>query len=168
MKLRILLGVALVFGLVACGTDQTGQTDDPDPTVDSMATPTTSPTPETSTTTVAGDETAAAVAAFEEWVDNIASGDQQAVWEGLAPASQEAIGEDTFFESTVFELSEGWGAWSAVDDVDFRLTEEGDETLLWVSGTVSQEGTTEEREMSIPVVRTDGGWLMSPFEGLGG
>lgn len=110
----------------------------------------------------------AASAAFQGWVGHLADGDHQAAWEAMAPTSRAAVGEDLFFSSLVYEMSEGWGSWSVAEDIGFRLKEdENGRTLLWVSGTIRPEGMTEEREVAVPMVESDGGYLVSPFEEFG-
>lgn len=197
MLVRSLLVAVAVTALVACGADPGSDdtippSDPPTSTTVPTTTPseptpsstfttvapagepsstTEAPTEEPSTTTEApesGDQLAGASAAFQAWVDHLGEGDHQAAWEAMAPTSQAAVGEDLFFSSLVYEMSEGWGSWSVAENIDFRMEEdENGRTLLWVSGTVSPEGMTEEREVAVPMVESDGGYLVSPFEEFG-
>lgn len=180
MLARPLLVALAVVILVACGSDLGS-----DDAIPSSAPPPSSttavpeqpsvtsgpPTEEPSTTTevpTPRDPLEAASAAFQAWVGHLAAGDHQAAWEAMAPTSQAAVGEDLFFASLVYEMSEGWGSWSVAEDIRFRLEEdENGRTLLWVSGTISPEGMTEDREVAVPMVESDGGYLVSPFEEFG-
>jgi hypothetical protein len=138
------------------------------PTTPGTVSTTTSLPPDTAPTTMPEEAVDRAAAAFEIWVGYLGAGDHQAAWDGMAPTSQQSIGEELFFDSVVYAMSEGWGAWSAAEDVTYRLEDdEAGRTLLWVNGTVSAEGMTETREVAIPVVTTDSGLLMSPFEEFG-
>jgi hypothetical protein len=193
MLARFLL-VALVM-LAACGSDPSPGDTAPAPTSPTSTRPvsttgpptpptTTAPTPSSFNTTVtttpanapttttimqpAVDDLAAATEAFQTWVGYLGEGDHEAAWEAMAPSSQAAVGEELFFDSMVYEMSEGWGSWSAGRDLEFRLEQdENGRTLLWVSGTISPEGMTEHREVAVPMVESDGGYLVSPFEEFG-
>lgn len=84
------------------------------------------------------------------------------------PTSQAAVGEGLFFDSLVYEMAEGWRSWSAAQDIDFRLEQDQNgRTLLWVSGTISSEEMTEQREVAVPMVEADIGYLVSPFVEFG-
>lgn len=168
MFLRFFLAALLAMVLAGCvsgsGTGDTSRPTPPPPSA-SLSSTTSTAAPTGSTEAVAGDELEAASQAFLAWVGHLGAGDHQAAWEAMGPAAQAAVGEEAFFDSVVYEMSEGWGSWSAAQNVEFRLEEDGSgRTLLWVSGTVSPEGMTEEREVAMPVVATDDGYLMSPFE----
>lgn len=187
------LAVALV-GVVACGPDtaaddtapETTSTTSTSPTTTSSSSTTSSTTsstapPASTTVTTAPEETtttttatpaegdlAATSEAFRAWVGYLGEGDHQAAWDAMAPTSQAAIGEEVFFDSMAFEMSEGWGSWSAAEEIEFRLEEdENGRTLLWVAGTIRPEGMTEYREVAVPMVESEGGWLVSPFEEFG-
>ena len=184
MMSRTLTAVAAGLLLVACSA----ATDDPrssTPPTSTMTDQTRSTPPATSipgtTTTVpsaptSGPEEEAdpddplvqAVGAFQTWVDHLAAGDHQEAWDAMAPTSQAAVGEELFFDSMVFEMAEGWGSWSVAEDVLYRLeVDAAGRTLLWVSGTISPEGMTEDREVAVPMIETDTGFLVSPFEEFG-
>lgn len=139
------------------------------PTTDiSLSTTTTTPSTTRPPTSPVPEALTAASTAFEEWVGHLGRGDHEAAWESMAETSQVAVGEELFFDSLVFAMSEGWGSWSAAEDVSYRLGEDdAGRTLLWVSGTVSTEGMTEHRELAIPIVAGPDGYLMSPFEEFG-
>lgn len=169
---RTLTALAVGLLLVACSaaTDVPGSTSAADSTVPGDATTTVPSNPNNGPEEEADpdDPLVQAVGAFQSWVDHLAAGDHQEAWDAMAPASQAAVGEQQFFESVVFEISEGWGSWSAAEDVLYRLeVDEAGRTLLWVSGTISPEGMTEDREVSVPMVETDTGFLVSPFEEFG-
>ncbi|MGH8911428.1 MAG: L,D-transpeptidase [Acidimicrobiia bacterium] len=166
--------LAIVVVVAACGADvEQGPTD----TAPSSSAPATAPStsvtsPPATTSSTSGmapaDALDEAAAAFETWVGHLGAGDHQAAWEGMAPTSQASVGEELFFDSLVFAMSEGWGAWSVAEDVSYRMSEdEAGRTLLWVTGTVAPEGMTETREVAIPVVASEAGVLMSPFEEFG-
>ena len=182
-----LTSVLLVLALVvaACGGAEATDTPPPIPpptspeatapdtaapstTVVAPATTMPSPAPAVPTTEAAKDPVDRAAGTFETWVGFLGAGDHQAAWDGMAPTSQASVGEELFFDHLVYSMSEGWGAWSVAEDVTYRLSEdEAGRTLLWVAGTVAPEGMTETREVAIPVVATDTGYLMSPFEEFG-
>ncbi|MFP3913603.1 MAG: hypothetical protein ACLFWM_01915 [Actinomycetota bacterium] len=163
------MAVLVVLLLAACATNSDSGASAPETVPGDPSLPaTTQPLPVTTATTTPDDDLARASQAFLTWVDHLAEGDHQAAWDAMAPASQTAVGEEVFFDSMVFEMSEGWGSWSAAGDIEFRLETDGSgRTLLWVSGTISPEGMTEEREVAVPIVESDGGYLVSPFEGPG-
>src|SRR5690606_31482205 len=95
-------------------------------------------------------------------------GDEQAAWDAMAPTSQAAIGEDVYFGGLYTAMMEGWGSWAAGEDVSYRIeTDQNGRTLLWVSGTIHPEGMTEYREVAVPVVETEDGFVVSPFEEFG-
>ncbi|HEX2152547.1 MAG TPA: L,D-transpeptidase [Acidimicrobiia bacterium] len=191
MFVRALVTILVALMLAACGTDTTATTTAPlDPAATSTLPPTSTTTSSTSTTSTAppetttitdpvvettaptpppgGDELAQATAVFETWVGHLAAGNHQEAWDAMAPTSQAAVGEDLFFDSMVFPMAEGWGSWSASEDVTYRLEQdENGRTLLWVSGTIQPEGMTEYREVAVPMVETEDGYLVSPFEEFG-
>lgn len=189
MKLRIVITAGAALALAACGAGSGGGTTITFPATTPATTPaeTTTTTAAATTTTGGGgatttssptttagaDQLEAVVDVFETWVGHIAAGDHQAVWELLAEDSREAIDEDTFFQSTVFELSEGWGAWTQAENVTYRLEHDeddddadDDDLVLVISGTVTQEGTTEDREVRMSLDEDDGRWFVDPFEHL--
>jgi hypothetical protein len=137
------------------------------------------PTTTTPSTTVAPSTTAAptittpapldlAVAAFQQWVGALAEGEVERAWDLMAPSSQVALGSFDFFYEMRTGLAEGWGSWVAVEDPSYSLIEdEAGRTLLLASGTIRPEGNVETREVGIPIVPTDVGVLISPFEEFG-
>ncbi len=182
---RIAVTVAVVI-LTACGDPApnipttappelppgpTSSTSGPVPST--ASTPTTStPTTSTVATTPPPDPSedleAAAVAAFEVWVSDLGSGEFEAAWTAMAPTSQQAIGPDEFFGGTAHAMAEGWGAWSVAEEVSYAITEDAaGRTVLEVSGTVEQEGMTETRTVTIPIVVDGDQVLLSPFEEFG-
>lgn len=195
MLARSLLLAWAVGALLACGSDpwaeDTVPSPDPAPSTTVLTEPPSTPGESTSSSTTAvpeesvtiqspteelpttevpvqGDPLEAASTAFQAWVEHLADGDHQAALEAMAPTSRAAVGEHLFFSSLVYEMSEGWGSWSVAEDIAFRLEEdENGRTLLWVSGTIRPEGMTEEREVALPMVESDGGYLVSPFEEFG-
>lgn len=183
MLTRVLAALVVAILAAGCGDDGSGSssslpsTTGPTPTVatppttampSSPPTSSTAPPSTVAPTTAPADLQGAAQAAFEEWVGMLAAGDHQGAWEAMAPTSQAAVGEDLFFDSMVYEMAEGWGSWSAGKNITYRLeTDENGRVLLWVSGTISPEGMTETREVAVPVVETDSGLLVSPFEEFG-
>lgn len=120
------------------------------------------------TTTITGGELGAAVAAFQSWVRALNEGKIEVAWGLMAPTSQLAIGSPANFENMGSELAEGWGSWATVEDPGYSLEEdEAGRTLLIVSGVVHPEGMTEQKEVGVPVVESDGVLLVSPFEEFG-
>lgn len=125
---------------------------------------TTVPVPSTSTPS-ALDE---AVDAFLEWVGALARGETQQAWVLMAPSSQAALGDYPRFAAMSTGMAEGWGSWVAVEDPAYSLEfDQAGRTLLVAAGTIRPEGNPEEREVGVPVVRTDGRLLVSPFEEFG-
>lgn len=172
-----LLVVAGVIGLVSCGE---GPSRSPDTTGNTSSTNTstteaTTTTPGETTTTTApatssteADPLAEAVVLFQDWVGALAKGETERAWELMAPSSQLAFGTYERFSEMRTGFAEGWGSWVAVEDPSYSLEEHGaGRTLLIASGTIHPEGHTEQREVGVPLVREDGGLLLSPFEEFG-
>lgn len=114
------------------------------------------------------DDLEAAIQAFETWVGHLGRGEHQGAWESMAPTSRAALGEELFFGSMVYAMSEGWGSWSAAEDVTYGIEiDQNGRTLLRVNGTIRPEGMVEQREVAIPMVETENGFLVSPFEEFG-
>jgi hypothetical protein len=167
---RVLLAfvAAVVSAGCASGTGPTSTTESPtptEPTATSMAlsTTTTAPVP---TTPPDADPLVAPVVA---WLELVARGDVDAAWEAMAESSRLALGSKELFVSFATELEEGWGAWADAEDLSFRVGETVDHplgtlTTVELSGTVSQEGMTEQRVAVIKVVTADGIPKASPFE----
>lgn len=167
MLIRFLSVFVAALMLTACGDDGPASPTSA-PTSTAPATPATTSGSSTTATSAPVDLQTAAEGAFEEWVGMLAEGDHEGAWAAMAPTSQAAVGEALFFDSMVYEMAEGWGSWSAAEDIAYRLeTDENGRTLLWVSGTISPEGMTESREVAVPVVETENGVLVSPFEEFG-
>lgn len=171
MTSRSLFALLVAILLAACtpGADDppatTGSTSAPSHTTTTTA-PATDPGPEEEADP--DDPLVLAVGAFQSWVEDLAAGNHQEAWEAMAPTSRAAVGEQLFFDSLVYEMSEGWGSWSAAEDLLYRLDEdEAGRTLLWVSGTISPEGITEDREVAVPIAVTETGHQVSPFEEFG-
>lgn len=193
MSRKALALIPFALLLVACGDDSTSATETvpessttttvstttTEATVTTVPTTTIPPTtsvpattapPETTTTAAPSEEPGAeaAIQAFENWVGYLGEGDEQAAWDAMAPTSQASIGEDVYFGGLYTAMMEGWGSWSAGEDVSYRLeVDPNGRTLLWVSGTIHPEGHTEFREVAVPVVETESGYLVSPFEEFG-
>lgn len=168
MLIRILAVFVVALMLTACGDNGPASPSSSPPSTAPATTTTTGSAPSTTAPAAPADLQAAAERGFEEWVGMLAEGDHQGAWEAMAPTSQAAVGEVLFFDSLVYEMAEGWGSWSAAEDVAYRLeTDENGRTLLWVSGTISPEGMTETREVAVPIVESSSGILVSPFEEFG-
>jgi lipoprotein-anchoring transpeptidase ErfK/SrfK len=163
------LAVALVVTLVAngcsTGTDLPTTTEGPIPpetTVTTRLPETTAPP----VTTPAIDPLAAPVLA---WLELVGRGDMDAAWDAMAESSRLALGSKDLFVSFGTELEEGWGAWASAEDLAFDVGEtvdhpRGTVTAVEISGTVSQEGMSEDRVAVIKVVTSDGVSKASPFE----
>ena len=106
---------------------------------------------------------AEAARAFVEAVD---AQDYAAAWELLGPRSQKALGSQQALEEQRAALTEGWAAWArSPDALIFRsglLTDTDEDnprayTVVTFTGTVTQEGTTEQRTVAAPAwVEYDG------------
>jgi hypothetical protein len=143
------------------------------PTSSAVAAPTTTVAAETTMATVtsmavAADVDEQAVAAFREWTAALYAGEYSRAWDLMAPSSQASLGSFGLFESLGSELTEGWGAWSLVDEVSVVI--DGDaagRTRAVFSGVVEREGMTEEASTTVFLVIRDGSVAISPFEEFG-
>ena len=173
--------VAPIALVAACGAGRAGEDTTTTASIATTSTvmPATSTTVGPTTTTIAPTTTLAtatttlapldqAVAAFQEWVGALAEGEVERAWNLMAPTSQEAFGSfDRFYEMRT-GLAEGWGSWVAVEDPTYSIdVDQAGRTLLIARGTIRPEGNVETREVGIPVVETDDGALLSPFEEFG-
>jgi hypothetical protein len=164
-----------VIALASCGVSGSATTTSSPVTATTATTTSDLPAATTTPGTTAGvpattvdDEVAAAAGAFVEWVGALDTGDLQLAWDLMAPSSQLAIGSFAHFEDMGSGLTEGWGSWAAVEDPRYALEQDdAGRTLVIVSGVVHPEGMTEQREVGIPLIESDGVLRLSPFEEFG-
>jgi hypothetical protein len=121
------------------------------------------------TTEDRSDEPPSSAAAVLAWVDALEQGDHERAVELTAPASQEWMREVDDPDALLIELSEGYGAWGASKDRKTQTTSiEGSGTseveIVVLSGTVSQEGSTSERVVAIPVRILGKDFRVEPFD----
>lgn len=118
-------------------------------------------TTSTTSTTMPVDEMTeaerAATTAADDWIQAIASGDEDAAWELLAPESQLSIGGRDGFTDIFTGLQEGFGAWANAEFViTWADTVDLEAVVVTYVGTVTQEGTTGPAAAAVPVVVDDG------------
>jgi hypothetical protein len=115
--------------------------------------------------------------ASRAFVEAIAAQDYDDAWDLLGPRSQETLGAREALEEQGTTLTEGWGAWARSPDAlifsSGPLTDIDEDHphglyVVTFTGTVTQEGTTEQRTIAVPAwVEHDAGdpvrgWL-EPF-----
>lgn len=139
------------------GAETVRVTDDP------SATTTTVPAPTTTTPLVAAPTLeSAAEQAARAWVQAIGAGDFDRAWDLLSDQSKKAIRGRDGFDASRTGLAEGWGAWSGVPGVSYRVVPlpgvAGDRpselprlAVVTLTGVVEQEGTTAFRALSMAV-----------------
>lgn len=143
------------------GTDTTVATD----TTVSEST-TTTPVDTTVPALTPGDTIA--LATVSDWIAAVGAGNADTAWDLLDPASQEAIGGRSGFDSSFGEIVEGYGAWAiATDIVEYSspvpLVEPAEVYLVSWVGMVTQEGETYAKAVAIPVTVNDQGAKVNPF-----
>ncbi len=156
VKLRRLL-FATVLLIAACGDDTGGGR-----TAASVPPPGTPPA-------VSPDGTAPSpVEAGTAWVAALAGGDLDAAGARLAPGSLAYVEERGGLAAFATELAEGWGAWDRAEGrrvwpVSGRFADGTEATAVVFSGTVSQEGVSEQRAVALVVEQVEGAYGVHPF-----
>jgi hypothetical protein len=171
------VAVAAAVVVVVAGTSLVRERSlDPAPT-DSAAAPSettadpavTATSTTTSVTTLAsprgGDLPTEAVLA---WVAALGSGDLDAAWDAMGPASQAHFGSQSAFEAEGSGLAEGYGAWSAAEPDVVHVTSltasgDGEVVVVTLVGTVEQEGSPNHRADAFPVRVVGGEAHIEPF-----
>ena len=160
---KIVIALALVMGLVACGDDDASE---------SNATTTTSTTVADPPTTVApaGPQVVDATGTASAWLQAIADGDDDRAIALTATRSLEEVGGPEGFEAMDIELAEGWGAWGRAENVEMTVRSlpfPKDAAIVILHGMVSQEGPPRESWNALPIIATDDGDRVEPFVDLG-
>ncbi|MGF1617057.1 MAG: META domain-containing protein [Acidimicrobiia bacterium] len=106
------------------------------------------------------------------WIMALASSDLDAAAALMGPASIAFANERGGLAAFSTELAEGWGAWAQVDDrrvwsVTGRFPNGTEATAVVLAGTVTQEGMTEQRSVSLVMVEDRGAYLVHPFTTAG-
>ncbi|MGH9276201.1 MAG: hypothetical protein ACRDZU_16275 [Acidimicrobiales bacterium] len=102
------------------------------------------------------------------WVGALSTGDLDAAWTAMGPASQAHWGSKSAFEAERTGLAEGYGAWSAATPDDVYITSltasgDGEVVVVTLVGTVDQEGSRQHRADAFPVRVVDGVARLEPF-----
>jgi hypothetical protein len=164
--LVVVAGTALVRERSGGGTDAAeladGAEDSRDSTVSSTST-------STSLAALSGSaEESVPTNAVLEWVRALSSGDTDAAWAAMGPASQEHWGSKSAFEAERSGLAEGFGAWSVATPDDVYVTSltasgDGEVVVVTLVGTVDQEGGRQHRADAFPVRVVHGVARLEPF-----
>ncbi|MDQ2648867.1 MAG: hypothetical protein M3Z03_04880, partial [Actinomycetota bacterium] len=115
----------------------------------------------------AGSNDPAAQAVFT-WVDQLASGDTEAAWTALGPASQEAIGGQQAFDDQFETFAEGYGAWSGVTPEALLVTplDASDDGTVSIVTLIGSAGGSPRAD-AIPVRVTRGVATIEAFADAG-
>ncbi len=102
------------------------------------------------------------------WVGALSSGDLDAAWEAMGPASQAHWGSQSAFEAEGSGLAEGYGAWSSAEPDAVHVTSltasgDGEVVVVTLVGSVEQEGTLNHRADAFPVRVVAGEAHIEPF-----
>jgi hypothetical protein len=103
-----------------------------------------------------------------DWVTALGTGDVDAAWAALGPASIAHFGSRAAFEAEAGALAEGLGAWarSTPERVLVTPLPSGGEAVVVVVtlvGTVERDGRSQERADAVPVRIVDGAATIEPF-----
>ncbi len=102
------------------------------------------------------------------WVAALAAGDIVEAELLTSPLSLTYVDERGGLEVFATELAEGWGAWDRVNDrrswfVTGRFGDGSQATVVVFVGRVDQEGTREDKAVSLLMTGSDGRFLAHPF-----
>ena len=174
--LRVLASAAVIVAVVVAGVWVAGRGDDelgpdlstagPTGTVAESSAPTGAP--ETSATATTEPAEGKPEHAVLELVDALGAGDAERVKSVLGPRSEQTITEQWgSVDAYVAEASEGYGAWSAAEDLTVDVIElrEG-EAIVVLRGTIRPEGMEEHRVDAFPTRRTESAgvyWFVEPL-----
>lgn len=160
----VIAGTALVRDETGGGgpTELAGDAEDPSDTEAS----TSSSTP-VSSLTGSGSEVLPTNAVLA-WVGALGSGDVDAAWEAMGPASHTRWGSKSAFEAERTGLAEGYGAWAAATPDEVYVTSltasgDGEVVVVTLVGSVGQEGSRVQRADAFPVRVVDGVARLEPF-----
>lgn len=102
------------------------------------------------------------------WLGALGTGDLDAAWDAMGPASQAHWGSQSAFEAEGSGLAEGYGAWSAAEPDAVHVTSltasgDGEVVVVTLVGTVQQEGSANHRADAFPVRVVGGEAHIEPF-----
>lgn len=106
--------------------------------------------------------------AVSAWVDALHTGDADAAWAAMGPASQDHFGSEAAFQAELTAMDEDLGAWSEVEPDDVLVTpvlttDDGTVAVVTLVGTTTVAGESEHRAEAFPVRIVDGEVVLEPF-----
>jgi hypothetical protein len=123
-------------------------------------------------TTMSASNEEATTDAVLSWVEDLGTGDGEAAWAAMGPASKAHFGSQAGFEDEMTALAEGFGAWASAEPAEVLVTpvtagDDGTIAVVTLVGDVEQEGTMQRRADAFPVLFVDGEPVLEPYASAG-